>query len=80
MTLPLGTDIDTGFGFGTAFANINIGLDFYVQNNGTAAGAITVAVNPSITTVDNLTVAVGTYAHFRLRRTGTGTYILYRIG
>ncbi len=81
MTLPLATDLDTYFS-GAVAAGLNIGFDFYVQNNGSSTGAITVSVNTGITNggiAGNLTVAIGTYAKFRLRRTAANTYILYRL-
>jgi hypothetical protein len=73
VTLPLATAIDTRY----PAAGTSVGLDFHIVN--TASGTITVAVNTGITSVGTLTVATGVSAAFRLRRTATATYILYRI-
>ena len=75
ITLPTGTDIDTGF---TNIAFTNVGFDWYVVN--TASGTITIAVGASgMTSLGSLTIATGTSAHFRLRRTAANTYVLYRL-
>ena len=74
VTLPLGTDIETGF---TPFSTTNIGFDFHIVN--TASGTITLAVNTGITSLGTLTVVAGDSAHFRLRRTAANTYVVYRL-
>lgn len=74
VTLPLGTDIETGF---TPFSTTNIGFDFHIVN--TASGTITLAVNTGVTSLGTLTVATGVSAHFRLRRTAANTYVVYRL-
>ena len=73
VTLPTATAIDTQY----PSAGTSVGLNFHIVN--TASGIITIAVNTGITSVGSLTVAVGVSAAFRLRRTATATYILYRI-
>lgn len=79
MTLPTGTAIDTEF---PDVPSVNIGFDFFVQNNGTTAGAVTVALNGNTNggVAGNLTVGINTSAHFRLRRTAASSYTLYRLG
>lgn len=79
MTLPTGTAIDTEF---PDVPSVNIGFDFFVQNNGTTAGAVTVALNGNTNggVAGNLTVAINTSAYFRLRRTAANAYTLYRLG
>lgn len=74
LTLPLGTDIETGF---TPFSTTNIGFDFHIIN--TASGTITLAVNTGVTSLGTLTVVTGDSAHFRLRRTAANTYVVYRL-
>jgi hypothetical protein len=76
MTLPLGTALDSGF---TGVPKVDIGFDFHIVNAGITSAAVTVAVNTGITSVGSLTVAIGTSAGFRLRRTAVSTYILYRL-
>ena len=46
----------------------------------TATGTITMAVNTGVTSVGTLTVATGVSAQFRIRRTATNTFVLYRLG
>ena len=80
MTLPVANTIDAIF---ASTITTNIGFDFHVINNGTSLGAITISANTGITNggiAGNLTVTIGTYSAFRLRRTAANTYILYRIG
>lgn len=75
ITLPTGTQLDTYF---TGVPTTNIGFDFSVIN--TASGTVTVAVGASgMTSLGTLTVSAATSARFRLRRTATNTYILYRV-
>jgi hypothetical protein len=77
VTLPTASAMDTGFPGTTAGTVTNVGIDFHIVN--TSAGTTTVAVNTGITSVGTLTVATLTSGHFRLRRTATATYILYRL-
>lgn len=75
LTLPTGTDIDSSF---TGIpANVNIGFDVSFVN--TASGTITIAVNTGVTSLGSLTIATGTSAMFRFRRTAANTYVVYRI-
>ena len=55
----------------------NTGYDFYVIN--TASGTITMAGNTGVTTLGTMTIATGVSAHFRIRRTLSSGYILYRM-
>ena len=77
LTVPTGTDIDAAI---PSVPTTDIGVDFYIINTGTAAGAVTVVVNTGITSVGSLVVAIGTSGRFRLRRTGVAAYIIYRLG
>jgi hypothetical protein len=76
LTMPTGTAIDTGF---AGVPAVDIGFYFYVINTGSALGAVTVAVNTNVTSLGSLVVAIGTSAQFRLRRTASNTYIMYRL-
>ena len=76
LTLPTGTALDTAV---TGISATNLGFDFYIIN--TASGTITIAVGASgMTSLGSLTVATGTSAQFKLRRTAANTYVLYRLG
>lgn len=74
LTLPTGATIDASF---TGAPTTNIGFDFYVVSG--ASGVITMAINSGVTNSGGLTVAAGTSAHFRLRRTAADTYVMYRL-
>ena len=75
VTLPTGTALDTYF---SGVPTTNVSFDFYIVN--TASGTITIAVGASgMTSLGTLTVTTGVSAQFRLRRTATNTYILYRL-
>ena len=76
-TLPLGTAIDT------AVPNATLGstFDLSIVNIGTSSGAVTLAVNTGVTDGGNAltAVAVTTSQMFRFRKTGDGTYVVYRL-
>ena len=38
------------------------------------------AANTGVTTLGGLTIATGTSAQFRIRRTAANTFVLYRLG
>jgi hypothetical protein len=77
LTLPTGTLTDAGIA-GGALAN-NKGFDWSIINLGSSAGAVTMAAGTAHTYVGSATVAIGTSASFRTRKTATNTYITYRI-
>jgi hypothetical protein len=54
-------------------------FDFFVTNIDAGADAITVAVGTGWTLVGAGAVAAGTAGHFRCRKTGVGTWAVYRI-
>jgi hypothetical protein len=63
-------------------AKVDSSFDFSVVNvNGSGSGAITVTINTGWTLVGLMTVVAtaGTAQMFRARKTGTGTWTLYRI-
>ena len=76
-TLPLGTAIDA------AVPNATIGstFDLSIVNIGTSSGAVTLAVNTGVTDGGNAltAIAVTTSQIFRFRKTGDGTYVVYRL-
>jgi phage tail protein X len=76
-TLPLGTAIDT------AVPNATVGstFDLAIVNIGTSSGAVTLAVNTGVSDGGNAltAVAVTTSQLFRFRKTGDGTYVVYRL-
>lgn len=72
ITLPTGTTIEGAL---TWYAN-NVSLDWSVINTG--SGTCTIAANGN-TTVGALTVTNGTSGRFRIRRTATNTFTVYRM-
>lgn len=73
LTMPLGSALDTG----NAAMAVDTSLDFSVINTG--SGTATMTANTGVTIVGVATVAAGSSALFRLRKTATATYILYRL-
>jgi len=77
-TLPLGTDMDNAF----SNAKVNSTIQFTIINIGTSSGAITMTTNTgwgTLASTGSVTIAVGTSAQFVARRTGTATWVLYRV-
>ncbi len=54
-------------------------FDFFVINIDAGADAITVAVGTGWTLVGAGAVSAGTSGHFRCRKTGSGTWTVYRV-
>jgi len=75
LTLPTGTNLQAAMPTGVATLN-NIAFDFTIINTG--SGTATLAVNTGITSVGALTTAAGTATTFRIRKTATNTFIVYR--
>jgi hypothetical protein len=77
-TLPTGALIDA------AVPNATVGstFDLSIVNIGTDSGAVTLAVSTGVTNGGNALVAlaVATSGLFRFRKTGDGTYVVYRLG
>jgi hypothetical protein len=77
-TLPLGTAIDE------AVPNATVGstFDLSIVNIGTSSGTVTLAVNTGVTDGGNALVAIAITSSqlFRFRKTGDGTYVVYRLG
>lgn len=77
-TLPLATGLDDFL----SNAVVGHSFDFSVVNvNGSSSGVITLTTNTGWTLVGLMTVAAtaGTAQAFRARKTGNGTWTLYRI-
>lgn len=78
LTLPTGTLTDAGI---TAPAlPINGCFDWVVINTGTSLGAVTMVAGTGHTIVGSATVAIGTSARLRTRKTAANTFVTYRIG
>jgi hypothetical protein len=75
LTLPSGSQLDAVFPSSSLFANVS--FDMYIINTG--AGTATLGGNTGVTIVGVTTVVPPSSAHFRLRRTGTATYVAYRL-
>lgn len=73
VTLPSGANIEGAL----TWANNNVCLDFFVIN--TASGNITINANAN-TLIGNATIAAITAAQFRIRRTNTNTFTVFRLG
>ena len=73
LTMPTGTSLDTSF----AQLVADTAIDFAVINTG--SGAATLVVNTGVTSLGALAVAAGASGQFRLRKSGTATYLLYRL-
>ena len=77
-TLPTGALIDA------AVPNATVGstFDLSIVNIGTSSGTVTLAVNTGVTDGGNalVAIAVTTSSLYRFRKTGDGTYVVYRLG
>ena len=76
LTLPTGTAIEGGV---PATFPTDMSFDFSVINTGTAAGAVTITTNTGLTLVGSMLVPITTSGLFRVRKTATNTYTVYRI-
>jgi hypothetical protein len=79
-TLPTGALIDA------AVPNATVGstFDLSIVNIGTSSGAVTLSVTGSTGVTDGgnalVAIAITTSQLFRFRKTGDGTYVVYRLG
>ena len=60
-------------------AKIGSSIELSVVNLGTSSGALTFAVGTGWTIVGSVTVAITSSARFIARKTGDGTWTLYRV-
>jgi hypothetical protein len=77
LTLPTGTLTDAGI-LGGALA-VDRAFEWVVINLGSSSGAVTVGAGTAHTIVGSATVAIGTSARFRTRKTASNTFVTYRI-
>jgi len=77
-TLPTGALIDA------AVPNATVGsiFDLSIVNLGTSSGTVTLAASTGVTDGGNAFVAIPVTSSqlFRFRKTGDGTYVVYRLG
>jgi hypothetical protein len=76
LTLPTVADLEAGI---SSAAKVNAAFDFYVINADATTDDVTVATATGWTLVGNMVVTEATSGHFRARKTGDGTWTLYRI-
>lgn len=74
LTLPTGTLIEGGVMAGLP---VNTAFEFIVINTG--SGPATLATATGLTLVGSMVVTNGTSAAFRVRKTATNTYTVYRV-
>ena len=74
VTVPLATDIDSAF----TSMKPNSSFDFSIINIG-GTNAATVTANTGCTLVGVAAVAANSSCVWRVRKTGTATYVFYRI-
>lgn len=77
FTLPTGTLGDAGIA--APALPIDGCFDWAIINTGTNSGAVTVAAGTGHTLVGSATVAIGTSAGFRTRKTAANTFVTYRV-
>jgi hypothetical protein len=74
LTLPTGTDIETGT---PNVFPVDMAFDFSVINTG--SGTATLGTATGLTLVGSMAVTAGVSGMFRVRKTATNTYTVYRI-
>lgn len=74
-TLPLATAMDTAL----PTVSSNESIDFSVINTSAGANTITMTTNTGWTLVGTMTLAQNVSGRFRARKTGVGTWTLYRL-
>ena len=76
LTLPTVADLEVGI---PNAVKVNAAFDFYVINIDAGTDDVTVATATGWTLVGTMAVTEGTSGHFRARKTGDGSWTLYRI-
>ena len=76
LTLPTVADLEAGI---PNDVKVNAAFDFYVINADATTDDVTVATATGWTLVGNMVVTEATSGHFRARKTGDGSWTLYRI-
>ncbi len=77
LQLPTGTNISGGLPGGSSLHPEDMSFDFVVITTGSGNATLTTATG--ITLVGSMVTATGTSSMFRVRKTGTTTYTVYRI-
>jgi hypothetical protein len=77
LTLPTVALVEADI---SSAAKVNAAFDFFVINaDASGSDAVTLAAGTGWTLVGAAAVAAATSAHFRARKTGTGSWVAYRI-
>ena len=76
LTLPTVAELEAGIPNAT---RVDIAFDFYIINIDATTDDVTVAAGTGWTLVGSMFVTEATSGHFRARKTGVGTWTLYRI-
>lgn len=76
LTLPTVAELEAGIPNAT---RVDIAFDFYIINIDATTDDVTVAAGTGWTLVGSMVVTEATSGHFRARKTGVGTWTLYRI-
>lgn len=77
LTLPTVAELEAGIPNAT---RVDIAFDFHIINIDATTDDVTVAAGTGWTLVGNMVVIEATSGRFRARKTGVGTWTLYRIG
>lgn len=77
LTLPTVAELEAGIPNAT---RVDIAFDFHIINIDATTDDVTVAAGTGWTLVGNMVVTETISGHFRARKTGVGTWTLYRIG
>lgn len=77
LTLPTVAELEAGIPNAT---RVDIAFDFHIINIDATTDDVTVAAGTGWTLVGNMAVTETVSGHFRARKTGVGTWTLYRIG
>ncbi len=76
LTLPTVAELEAGIPNAT---RVDIAFVFHIINIDATTDDVTVAAGTGWTLVGNMVVIEATSGHFRARKTGVGTWTLYRI-
>lgn len=80
LTLPTGTLTDTAIQGASVVSPNNTAFDWSIINTSSTVGAtVTLLAGTAHTIVGSATVAIGTSARFRTRKTATNTFVTYRL-
>lgn len=76
-TLPLGSDLETALVAAYPTIGVNDSLEFSVINTG--PNTFTILTNTGWTLIGSMAVATATSARFKIRRTATNVFVIYRL-